>query len=90
MNIDKRMEPIIAAGLPGFYVDARGAYGIVYRDYYICCFIADDGQYDVTVDMVSENGDFDKNCIWDSYDDPNEAIAALRKWLKAYRVMPLC
>ena len=90
IDIDPKMEPIIAARLPGFYVDARGAYGIVFRDYYICCFInSDDGSYDVTVDTISDEGDFDKNIVWDSYDDPNEAIADLRYWLKAYRVMPL-
>ena len=90
IDIDPKMEPIIAARLPGFYVDARGAYGIVFRDYYICCFInSDDGCYDVTVDTISDEGDFDKNIVWDSYDDPNEAIADLRYWLKAYRVMPL-
>lgn len=61
IDIDPKMEPIIAARLPGFYVDARGAYGIVFRDYYICCFInSDDGSYDVTVDTISDEGDFDK------------------------------
>lgn len=43
----------------------------------------------MTVDTISDEGDFDKNIVWDSYDDPNEAIADLRYWLKAYRVMPL-
>ena len=56
------MDPIKAVCLPGFYTDERGAYGIVFGRYYICCLVnSDDGQYDVTVDTVDDNGDFARN-----------------------------
>lgn len=90
LDIKKKMEPVIAAQLPGFYVDARGAYGIVFRDVYICCFVnPDDGQYDVTADMIGDTGNFDKNCVWDGFDTPEEAVRALQDLLYSYRLLEL-
>ena len=79
------MEKILDAGLPGFYTDARGAYGIIIGTVYICCFVnSDDGEYDVTVDTVDENGDFCLNLEWESYTEPINAINCLRHFVKKY------
>lgn len=79
------MQAIYDAQLPGFYIDARGAYGIVIRQWYICCFInSEDGAYDVTVDTISCSGDFDNNVEWESYDNPWRAIDCLRSFMIQY------
>lgn len=86
-----KMSKITAYRLPGFYLDCRGAYGIVVSDVYICCFVnSEDGKYDVTVDGIDENGDFAFNRSWESYDSPEEAIWALRQMLKWYVVDRRC
>lgn len=77
------MDKIKAYKLPGFYTDERGAYGIVINTTYICCFInSDDGKYDVTADTIDENGDFALNLNWESYDQPTDAVNALRRLTK--------
>lgn len=81
---EEKMQAIYDAALPGFYKDARGAYGIVVGRVYICCFINDDGSYDVTADTVDKNGDFALNLDWESYDTPKEAVAQLRHRLKHF------
>lgn len=79
------MEKIKSARLPGFYTDERGAYGIVLNGKYICCFVnIEDGKYDVTVDTIDENGDFALNLDWESYENPMDAINALRKFVRRY------
>lgn len=80
------MQKVVQSGLPGFYLDARGVYGIVIGKAYICCFPNDDGSLDVTVDTMSAKGDFTRNVFWKSYQTPKEAIVALRKLsLKSYQ-----
>lgn len=73
------MREVVQSGLPGFYVDARGVYGIVIGGAYIGCFINDDDLLDVTADKMSANGDFTLNFFWETYRTAKEAIAALRK-----------
>jgi len=77
------VDRIVAYGLPAFYVDGYGRYGVVIKDTYICCFInSDDGLYDVTRDTVDSNGDFALNLDWFSTDDPSVAIQMLRDMVK--------
>lgn len=79
------MDRIRAMKLPGFYTDERGAYGIVLGAVYICCFInSDDGKYDVTADTVDANGDFSLNIEWESFDNPIDAVQALRNMVLRY------
>lgn len=79
------MEKIKAAKLPGFYMDERGAYGIVIGTFYICCFInQSNDEYDVTVDTIDENGDFALNLEWESYKWSDDAINCLRRMTKRY------
>lgn len=85
---EEKMQAIYKAALPGFYTDARGAYGIVIGRVYICCFINDDEMYDVTVDTVDENGDFALNIDWESFNTPTEAISQLRHKLKHFVQLP--
>lgn len=83
-----KMQAIYDAGLPGFYIDGRGAYGIVLGRVYICCFLNDDGLYDVTADTVDKNGDFACNIFWESYASPKEAILQLRHKVKYFAKLP--
>lgn len=86
---DEKMKAIYEARLPGFYIDARGAYGIVIGRLYICCSInLEDGAYDVTVDTVDKNGDFALNIDWESYTDPKEAIHRLRYKVQYFAKRP--
>lgn len=78
-----KMNKIRAAKLPGFYTDERGAYGVIIGDVYICCSVNDeDGKYDVTIDGIDHNGDFAENQKWESFDNPEDAIACLRRFVK--------
>ena len=80
-----KMNKIRAAKLPGFYTDERGAYGIVIDKDYISCFInSDDNKYDVTIDTIDANGDFAENKEWESFDNPEDAIACLRSFVAGY------
>lgn len=77
------MEEILKYPAPGFYLDERGAYGVVIGAVYICCFV-DDGEYDVTADTIDENGDFALNLEWESFKDPSDVLASLRQMAKKY------
>lgn len=85
-----KMAVIYAQHLPGFYVDGRGAYGIVLGNVYVCCFLDSDDftdfLYDVTVDRVDENGDFALNIEWESFQNPTDAIKCLRLFVKKYAI----
>lgn len=80
-----KMVAIRECKLPGFYMDERGAYGIVLGGVYICCFYNDfDGVYNVTVDEIGTLGDFDKNIEWEWFGEPRDAINCIRKMMKTY------
>lgn len=83
------MKKITAYQLPGFYMDARGAYGVIIGTMYISCFINDNGEYDVTRDAVDENGDFCKNINWESFREPQKAVAALRRMVRVTAIKAL-
>ncbi len=79
------MDKIKSAKLPGFYVDERGAYGVIINRVYICCFVNDiDGKYDVTADTIDEHGDFALNLEWMSFEESSDAINALRQFVRKY------
>lgn len=85
-SIDQsKMEAIREYKLPGFYMDERGAYGIVLGGVYICCFFdSDDRKYNVTVDEIGPLGDFDQNIKWEWFDEPRDAINCIRRMMKTY------
>lgn len=81
----KKMAAVKAARLPGFYVDERGAYGVIIGTVYICCFVnGEDGRYDVTADSLDGNGDFALNLDWESYGQPEDAVRCLRRLLRKH------
>lgn len=83
--ISRRMAVVYKSGLPGFYRDGRGAYGVVVDGYYISCYVnTEDGLYDVTVDTVGDDGLFNTNVDWECYCKVDEAIDRLREFTKKY------
>ena len=53
------MQKSYTANLPGFFIDAHGAYGMVRGILYFSCeFDPDDADYIVKVDIVDKNGNF--------------------------------
>ena len=80
-----KMEDIRKSNLPGFYMDERGAYGIVLGGVYICCFFdSEDYTYNVTVDEIGTLGDFDKNLEWESFSKPSDAVKCIRRMMLKY------
>lgn len=81
----RNIEDIAKQGLPGFYMNSHGYYGIVLGGVYICAFInSDTNEYDVTVDAPDNVGDFADNIEWQSFETPEHAIDCLRRMVRAY------
>ncbi|MCM1237286.1 MAG: hypothetical protein NC489_45030 [Ruminococcus flavefaciens] len=85
MMENEKMEKVYKAALPGFYIDARGAYGIVCgRLYFNCLTNPDDGLYNVRVDAMGENGLFSRNIDFLPCDTAKDAVMQLKHKLRYY------
>lgn len=80
------MSKIAAAKLPGFYIDARGVYGIIVGKAYITCTVENDLYVCKAYTVNDETGDFDFP-VREPYpmEDPIEAVNTLRSLVKLYR-----
>lgn len=80
--MNNTMDKIIAYRLPGFYIDARGVYGILVCSYYISCSITEAGQYDVELEAIGSNGTFSKACQPCYFDTAKDAVNHLCRLLR--------
>lgn len=79
------MAKITAYKLPGFCVDARGAYGVVIGDVYISCAVDNVCHgYVVTAATVDTNGDFENLLCRSVYKSEHDVVFRLRELLKNY------
>ena len=69
--------------IPGFYLDVRGAYCIVINKYLISVFVNScDETLDITIDGISKEGFFDDNIEWESPEDYNGLMEAIKRFVK--------
>lgn len=83
MTHPKLQEFIDKSLIPGFYLDVSGAYCIVINKYLISVFVNScDETLDVTIDGISKEGFFDDNIEWESPEDYNGLMEAIKRFVK--------
>lgn len=69
--------------IPGFYLDVRGTYCIAINKYLISVFVNScDGELDVTIDGINEEGFFDDNIEWETPSDYEGIVRIIQRFVK--------